>query len=540
MRIQFRVRLLDCLIGLAVALFLLLFYANSLWQLLQQSGDSDWLSLFNDSYFWHILRFSLLQALLSTLLSIIAGLLTAHALFYRTFIAKSWLLKIFSLTFVLPVLVAIFGLIGIYGLSGWFSQLLAWLQIDWRPQLYGLNGILIAHLFFNLPLASKIFLQALQSIPVQQRQLAAQLNIRNGNFFRLIEFPYLRQQLLPVFVLIFMLCFTSFAIVLTLGGGPQYTTLEVAIYQALTFDFDLNKAAMLALVQFVLCFVLFQLSHYFNRHTATALSKQHDWYPPQPLNRTFASIHNLTLVSVGLFIGLPLLNIIYSGLTSPALWQVWQNPKLWQASAYSLTLAPLAALLSLLMSSALLLAARQFRWYYHTKTADHLINIGMMILAIPTLVLAIGLFLLLQQTDFSTWHLFLIVALCNALVAMPFVLRILATPFNDNMLFYEKLCQSLGIRGWARWRLIEWQQLRRPLRTAYAYAFALSLGDFTTIALFGNQDFSSLPRLLYQQLGHYRSQEAVVTALILLLLCALIFLVIEKTDNKIDDQNTAA
>ncbi|MFX4002066.1 hypothetical protein ACJBX4_10665, partial [Streptococcus suis] len=71
-------------------------------------------------------------------------------------------------------------------------------------------------------------------------------------------------------------------------------------------------------------------------------------------------------------------------------------------------------------------------------------------------------------------------------------------------------------------------------------AFALSLGDFTAIALFGNQDFSSLPRLLYQQLGHYRSQEAVVTALILLLLCALIFLVIEKTDNKIDDQNTAA
>ena len=160
MRIQFRVRLVDCLVGLAVALFLLLFYANSLWQLLKQSGDSDWLSLFYDSYFWHILHFSLLQALLSALLSIIAGLLTAHALFYRTFIGKNWLLKIFSLTFVLPVLVAIFGLIGIYGLSGWFSQLLTWLQIDWRPQLYGLNGILIAHLFFNLPLASKIFLQA--------------------------------------------------------------------------------------------------------------------------------------------------------------------------------------------------------------------------------------------------------------------------------------------------------------------------------------------------------------------------------------------
>ncbi|SMB84822.1 thiamine transport system permease protein [Pasteurella testudinis DSM 23072] len=520
------------MIGLGLIAFLLALYGNSLWQLWQQSRQSHWSALFSDSYFWHILRFSLWQATLSTLLSVSAGLLTAHALFYRTFWAKKWLLKLFSLTFVLPVLVAVFGLIGVYGLSGWLTQTLVWLQIDWQPQLYGLNGILLAHLFFNLPLASKIFLQALNSIPYQQRQLAAQLNIRNGDFLRLIEWPYLRQQLLPLFALIFMLCFTSFAIVLTLGGGPKYTTLEVAIYQAVTFDFDLGKAAMLALVQFMLCFLLFQTSSYFSRHTPTVLGKQQHWR--QPLNRTFTLLHSITLILVALFIALPLLNIVFSGVTSPAFWRVWQSAQLWQALGYSLTLAPFAALLAVLMSIALLLAARRFRWHYRIKTANTMMNIGMMILAVPTLVLAIGLFLLLQQLDFSLWHLFLIVALCNALIAMPFVLRILATPFNDNMRYYENLCQSLGIRGWTRWRLIEWQALQNPLRSAYAYAVALSLGDFTAIALFGNQDFSSLPRLLYQQLGHYRSREAAVTALILLLLCSLIFLVIEKNDDRTD------
>ncbi|TNG93236.1 thiamine/thiamine pyrophosphate ABC transporter permease ThiP [Pasteurellaceae bacterium USgator11] len=518
------------LLGLAVIAFLLAISGNSLWQLWRQSQDSSWSLLFADRYFWHILRFSLLQATLSALLSVFIGLLTAHALFYRTFWAKKWLLKIFSLTFVLPVLVAVFGLIGIYGLSGWLNTGLGWLHIDWQPKLYGLNGILIAHLFFNLPLASKIFLQALHSIPQQQRQLAAQLNIRNGHFLRLIEWPYLRQQLLPVFALIFMLCFTSFAIVLTLGGGPKYTTLEVAIYQAVTFDFDLGKAAMLALVQFMLCFVLFQTSSYFSRHTPTPLSTQHRWR--QPLNRTFVAVHWITLVSVALFIALPLLNIVYSGLTSSALSKIWQSPQLWQALGYSLTLAPFAALLALLLSIALLIGARRLRWHYQLKTANMMINIGMMILAIPTLVLAIGLFLLLQRLDFAVWHLFLIVALCNALIAMPFVLRILATPLNNNMRHYENLCQSLGIRGWTRWRLIEWHSLQNPLRSAYAYAVALSLGDFSAIALFGNQDFSSLPRLLYQQLGHYRSQEAAVTALILLLLCGLIFLVIEKSDDQ--------
>ena len=50
-----------------------------------------------------------------------------------------------------------------------------------------------------------------------------------------------------------MLCAASFTIVLTLGGGPSATTLEVAIYQALRFDFDPGQAVVLALLQLLLC-----------------------------------------------------------------------------------------------------------------------------------------------------------------------------------------------------------------------------------------------------------------------------------------------
>lgn len=38
-----------------------------------------------------------------------------------------------------------------------------------------------------------------------------------------------------VAALIFMLCFASFATVLSLGGGPKATTIELAIYRALSF-----------------------------------------------------------------------------------------------------------------------------------------------------------------------------------------------------------------------------------------------------------------------------------------------------------------
>ena len=94
---------------------------------------------------------------------------------------------------------------------------------------YGLQGILLAHLFFNLPLATRLLLQALENIPVEQRQLAAQLGMNGWQQFRFVEWPALRRQILPSGALIFMLCFASFATVLSLGGGPQATTIELAI-----------------------------------------------------------------------------------------------------------------------------------------------------------------------------------------------------------------------------------------------------------------------------------------------------------------------
>ena len=70
--------------------------------------------------------------------------------------------------------------------------------------------------------------------------------------FRVIEWPALASALPGIAGLVFMLCATSFAVVLTLGGGPSASTLEVAIYQALRFDFDPARAAALTLTQLAL------------------------------------------------------------------------------------------------------------------------------------------------------------------------------------------------------------------------------------------------------------------------------------------------
>lgn len=518
--------------GICVILLISLLYGFAMRAVLAQGTEFQWQQFFSDSYLHHVIAFSFGQALLSALLSLFFGILLARAFYYVEFVGKAFLLKIMSLTFVLPVLVAIFGLIGIYGASGWIAQFFHFFDRTWTDSIYGLSGILIAHLFFNIPLATKLFLQSLESIPYEQHQLAAQLNIRGWRFVRFVEWYALRRQILPTFSLIFMLCFTSFTVVLTLGGGPQYTTLETAIYQAILFEFDLPKAAVFALLQFVFCLLLFTFSSLFNTASQTTLSSPYRW-----LDAPKSAVKICHVFLLGVFVCFmlsPLLNILFSALTSGKWLTAWHNPQLWKALTYSLTIAPASALLALLMAVALLLLSRRLQWLYYVKTAQFILNAGMVILAIPILVLAMGLFLLLRDVDFTNAHLFAIVVVCNALSAMPFVLRILTDPFNNNMLYYERLCNSLGIVGWQRFRLIEWYALRTPINYALALAFALSLGDFTAIALFGNQEFTSLPHLLYQQLGSYRHQEAAVTAGILLLLCGAIFALIEHQKEQHD------
>lgn len=518
--------------GSAVIFFIVLLYATSLYEVFSVGGGYSWETFKQDDYLHQVIAFSFGQAFLSVCLSVSVGVLFGRAFFYHDFWGKPFIRRMLSLTFVLPALLAIFGLLGIYGTSGWLRQLMIGLGMDWTPRIYGLTGILIAHLFFNIPLAARMTEQALQAIPSEQHQLAAQLNIRGWQFFRFIELPYLKNQLFPAFVLIFMLCFTSFTIVLALGGGPQNSTLEVAIYQAIFFEFDFPKAALFALIQFIFCFALFGFSQFLSKPPETSLSQRYIWFSKPSSAVKIFNIFVLFIVCV--FIFTPLFAILIEGLLAPEWGHFLQDSQLWKALMYSLSMAPTSGALAILFSFLLLLLSRQLQWLHFPVLANLIQMGGMVILAIPTLILAVGLFLLLQDWDITNVHLFFVVVICNALAAMPFVMRILNSPMMQTMQYYEKLCLSLNVKGWQRFKLIEYPLLKAPLKYSFALATTLSLGDFTAIALFGSPDFTSLPHLLYQQIGQYRSQEAAITALILLGLCMGLFMLIERNKGSYD------
>ncbi|WNN71120.1 thiamine/thiamine pyrophosphate ABC transporter permease ThiP [Kluyvera cryocrescens] len=505
------------MVGVALAAFL------ALWL---NAPEFSWSTLLGDSYLWHVVRFSFWQAFLSALLSVVPAIFLARALYRRRFPGRQLLLRLCAMTLILPVLVAVFGILSVYGRQGWLAQLFAWLGWQWNFSPYGLQGILLAHVFFNMPMATRLLLQALEQIPGEQRQLAAQLGMRGYPFFRYVEWPWMRRQILPIATLIFMLCFASFATVLSLGGGPSATTIELAIYQALNFDYDPARAAMLAIIQMTCCLALVLLSQRLSRAIAVGNTQVHGWRDPD--DRWHSRIGDALLVALTLLLLLPpLLAVVFDGLNA-SLWQVLQQPILWQAVGTSLRIALAAGVLCVILTMMLLWSSRELRARNRPLAGQAMELSGMLILAMPGIVLATGFFLLLNNTVGLPESADGIVIFTNALMAVPYAIKVLETPMRDITARYTILCESLGLAGFNRLRVVELRALKRPLAQALAFACVLSIGDFGVVALFGNENFRTLPFYLYQQIGAYRSQDGAVTALILLLLCFALFTMIEK------------
>ncbi len=474
------------------------------------------------AFVWSITRFTLLQAGLSTLLSLVTAIPLARALARQaSFPGRSIILRLLALPLALPALVVVLGIIEVWGRQGWVSTVVQGIGLGGPLNIYGLTGILIAHVFFNMALSARLMVASLEQIPPENWRLAAQLSFTSRHVFRHIEWPVIRSVLPGIASLVFMLCIASFAVVLVLGGGPKATTLEVAIYQSLRFDFDPPRAVLLAVLQILLCAGLFVLGG----RMATDIAVMSSVGKParRPDQSTSRLTDMLTIVAGLGFIALPMLAIVVSGVTAPFA-AIVSQPVFWRALVTSLILALTAASLALAMAWSMLAAQRTImRRRTPSRTATALVSgmqaSGSLILVVPPIVIGAGWFVTLHKAGLAGSAAPVIVAIVNALMALPFVLRILRPAVVGQAQIHDRLCVSLGISGLHRWRLIDLPVLARSLALAFAFAAALSIGDLGAAALFGSADFVTLPLLLLQKMGSYRSFEAAGIALLLAGFC---------------------
>ena len=471
---------------------------------------------------WSAVRFTVLQATLSALLSVALAIPVARALARRMFWGRRVLVTLLGAPFILPVIVAVLGLLAVWGRSGLVSKMMQSFGAD-RISIYGLTGVLLAHVFFNLPLVTRLILQGWGRIPTEHFRLAAQLGMRPADTFRQLEWPMLRSILPGAFLLVFLLCVTSFAVALALGGGPKATTIELAIYQSLRFDFDLGKAALLGLVQFAICALAAILTLRLAVQTnfgGGLTSVVERWDVSAPLLRLQDGI---VLASVAGFLGAPLVMIAARGLPSMSN----LSPSLLPAALNSLTVALFSALLAVILALALasFVDALQTNRNGLSKAIE---GVGLLTLAVSPFVLGTGLFIIVHPVADPFALALPITALVNAAISLPFSLRAILPALAHNREAYGRLEDSLGMAGWRRFRLSVWPAIRRPLGFSTGLAAALSMGDLGVITLFAPPNVETLPLLMYRLMGAYRMDDAASVALVLVVLTLLLFWVFDR------------
>ncbi|MEP7200325.1 MAG: iron ABC transporter permease, partial [Chloroflexota bacterium] len=307
--------------------FLAVFYFYPLAAIMQRSfapdGVWDWggiARVTETTYFARVLGFTLGQAALSTVLTLAVGLPATYFFARWEFRGQSFLRALTTVPFLLPTIVVAFAFSALLGPRGWINiVLMEWFALDEPPlQLVGtLALILIAHVYYNLSLVIRIVGGFWANLDPQLAQAARVLGANRWRAFVTVTLPLLAPAIVAAALLIFVFDFTSFGVVLILGG-PRLATLEVEIYRQTVNLFDLPVAATLSLVQLVVTFVLMALY----ARLQSRLSRPLRLRPQRITRRRPRTLRErgmvwLTMGALVVFIAAPLVTLVAQSFVTP-------------------------------------------------------------------------------------------------------------------------------------------------------------------------------------------------------------------------------
>lgn len=447
-------------------------------------------------------RFTILQAVISAGLATGLAIPVARAVARRSFPGRGVLITVLGAPFLLPAVVAVLGLLAVFGRSGVVNQTL--LALGLAPvSIFGMQGVILVHVFLNLPLAIRMILHGWLAIPEERVRLAQSLNFGPADLARHLERPMLREVLPGVALVIMVLCLTSFAAALMLGGGPAATTIELAIYQAIRFDYDLARAAALSLVQVLVTGLAGLLVLTVAKPSGLGLGLGRAACLPGPTGWRSVGDVMAIILAVGFLAG-PMLAVVVSGLPGLADLPV----QVVAAAGRSVAVALASALLATAVALVLVLGSVGRRPWLVEGAAT-------LPLATSGLVLGTGLFLLLQPWVTPMSVALPVTVLVNTALTVPLLYRILAPDARALHADYGRLADSLRLVGWARLRWLVLPRLARPLGFGAGIAAALAMGDLGVITLFAGERQATLPLVIQQLAGAYRLEAALAASVLL-------------------------
>ena len=496
-----------------------------------------------------ILLFTVYQAFLSTVLTLLAGVPLAYLMARFRFRGKILLRALTLVPFMLPTVVVAAGFNALLGPRGLVNVLLERLLGLSNPPIVfvgTLGAILLAHVFYNTAIVIRIVGNALSSLDPKLEQAARSLGANRARLWTTLYLPLLRPALLAASVLVFLFDFTSFGVILLLGG-PAFATLEVQIYEQSLYYLNLPVAALLAIIQLA-CTLAFSIvySKMIARNVVRTAprSAESNLREPRTTGQKLFVGGMLALIIV-LFIlpmiALPVRSIerldaergqrggFQSGLTTDYYSELFVNRRNsityvppFDAALNSLAYAGATVVLSLAMGIP---AA----WALSKPGRIERVLDPVLILPLGASAVTLGLGFI---ATFGRWLLYpWFVPLAHTLVALPFVIRALQPAMATIPVRLRQAAASLGASPFEAWQTVDWPILRRATLAAAVFAFTISLGEFGATALVSRPDYPTIPIAIYRflsQPGALNYGQAMAMATLLMLIATAGILLIEK------------
>jgi thiamine transport system permease protein len=501
----------------------------------------------------HIIGFTFGQAALSTLLTLALGLPGAYLLARYQFRGKSILQALMGIPFVMPTLVVGAAFNALLGSRGWINLGLMNLFNLTDPPIQFTNtlgAILVAHVFYNTTIVLRIVGDFWSHIDPRLEQAARVMGANRWQTLRQVTGPLLLPAIAAASLLVFIFDFSSFGVILILGG-PRFATLEVEIYTQTISLFNLPLAGALSLLQLACTLSMTVLYTRLASRLATPLSLRPQQFTQRRLlswrSRLFAG------VMIGFLVGLLILPLASLALRSVIRLEPDRGQRVFQpgftldfyrelsinrrqsifyappatAIGVSMGYAGMTAGLSLLLGLPTAIAL--------TRSASKLNRLLDPLLMLPlgtsAVTLGLGFIVALDQPPLDLRASWLLVPLAHTLVAYPFVVRSLTPALRSIRPRIRQAGAVMGASPMQVFLRIDMPMVGRALTIAATFAFTISLGEFGATALIARPEYPTLPIAIYRfisQPGAMNYGQAIALSTLLMLITAAGMLAIER------------
>ncbi len=499
-------------------------------------------SILGDSYYLGRIWFTTWQALVSTLLSVALGLPVAYLFAKYEFPGKGLLKAVTTVPFVMPTIVVAMGFVALFGSQGVVNSVLMDTFDLSEPPIKITNTLTIifmAHAFYNYAIVVRIVSALWANLDPSIEEAAKVLGAGRVRTFYHVTLPLLLPAIASSALLAFAFSFTSFGVVLILGGA-QLATLEVAIYELTTKLFRLPLAGALAVIQLVFTYVFLLLYTRLQESSAAPMNLTARTATVRRKLRVGDRVFIFAMLLYLLVVLSPLIALVVravsaaDGYTPAHVANLFSDERgsyfylspvtvMWNSVRFALATVAISLVLGGTVAYFLSRPGRR-----GTSVADALF---MLPLGVSAVTLGFGYLITLNRPPLDLRGSWLILVIAHSLIAYPFVIRSLLPVLRGMNPNLREVARVLGASPARVFLFVDLPIIAPALLVGATFAFAVSMGEFGASLLLMRPEFTTMPVAIFRFLGLPGAAnlgKALAMSSLLMVVVALGFVAIER------------